>query len=60
MFKYVFGFAEHQENATYGLGYNLTLSRNKDEPFWKKLRVLLMLDIKLTISTFMYPNISPL
>ena len=26
-----FGFAEHQEKATYGLGYKLTLKRNKDE-----------------------------
>ena len=27
----VFGFAEHQEKANYGLGYKLTLTRNKDE-----------------------------
>ena len=27
----VFGFAEHQEKATYGLGYELTLTRNKDD-----------------------------
>ena len=27
--KGVFGFAEHQEKATYGLGYKLTLTRNK-------------------------------
>ena len=25
------GFAEHQEKATFGLGYKLTLTRNKDE-----------------------------
>ena len=31
MLKDVFGFAEHQEKATYGLGYKLTLTRNKDE-----------------------------
>ena len=30
MLKDVFGFAEHQEKATYVLGYNLTLTRNKD------------------------------
>ena len=29
--KDVFGFAEGQEKATYGLGYKLTLKRNKDE-----------------------------
>ena len=31
MLKDVFGFAGHQEKATYGLGYKLTLTRNKDE-----------------------------
>ena len=31
MLKDVFGFAEHQEKATYGVGYKLTLTRNKDE-----------------------------
>ena len=30
MLKDVFGFAEHQEKATYGLGYKLTQTRNKD------------------------------
>ena len=27
----VFGFAEHQGKATYGLGYKLTIKRNEDE-----------------------------
>ena len=31
MLKDAFGFAEHQEKATYGLGYKLTLTRNKDD-----------------------------
>ena len=31
MLKDVFGFAEHQEKATYGLGYKLTVTRNKDD-----------------------------
>ena len=31
MLKNIFGFAEHQEKATYGVGYKLTLTRNKDE-----------------------------
>ena len=31
MLKDVFGFAECQEKATYGLGYKLTLTRNKDD-----------------------------
>ena len=31
MLKDVFDFAEHQEKATYGLAYKLTLTRNKDD-----------------------------
>ena len=31
MLKHIFGFAEHQEKATYGLGYKLTLTRSKDD-----------------------------
>ena len=31
LLKDVFGFAECQEKATYGLGYKLTLTRNKDD-----------------------------
>ena len=31
MLKDVFGFAECQQKAAYGLGYKLTLTRNKDE-----------------------------
>ena len=31
MLKGISGFAEHKEKATYGLGYKLTLTRNKDD-----------------------------
>ena len=31
MLKDIFGFVEFQEKATYGLGYKLTLTRNKDD-----------------------------
>ena len=31
MLKDVFGFAEHQEKATYGPGYKLTIKRNEEE-----------------------------
>ena len=34
--KDVFGFAEHQETATYGLGYILTLTRNTDNAVLNK------------------------
>ena len=32
----IFGFAEHQETATYGLGYKLTLTRNTDNAVLNK------------------------
>ena len=31
LFRDTFGFAEHQEKATYGIGYKLALTRNKDD-----------------------------
>ena len=31
LLKDVFGFAEHHDEANYGLGYKLTLTRNKDD-----------------------------
>ena len=31
MLKDNFGSAEHQKRATYGLGYRVTLARNKDD-----------------------------
>ena len=37
LLKDVFGFVECQENATYGLGYKLTLKRNKDEAVLDKV-----------------------
>ena len=36
MLKDIFGFAEHQEKGTYGLGYKLTLTRNSDNSFLDK------------------------
>ena len=37
MLKDVFGFAEHQEKASFGLGYKLTLTGNKDEALIDKV-----------------------
>ena len=34
--KDILGFAEHQETATYGLGYKLTLTRNSDNAVLNK------------------------
>ena len=36
MLKDIFGFAEHQEKGTYGLGYKLTLTRNSDNAVLNK------------------------
>ena len=40
MLKNLFGFAEGQETATYGLGYKITLTRNKDESVIDKAAVI--------------------
>ena len=34
--KDVFGFAEYQKKATYGLGYKLTLTKNSDNAVFNK------------------------
>ena len=36
MLKDIFGFAGHQEKATFGLGYKLTLTRNTDNSVLNK------------------------
>ena len=40
MLKDVFGFAEHQEKATYDSGYKLTLTRNKDDAVLNEAEVI--------------------
>ena len=40
MLKNVFGFAKLQEEATDGLGYKLTLTRNKDDAVLQKVVAL--------------------
>ena len=47
MLKDVFAFAEHQEKATYGLGYKLTLTRNKHEAFINKVAGIAISRIKI-------------
>ena len=47
MLKEVFGFAEHQEKAPYGLGYKLTLTRNKDEAVIDKVAGIAEARIKI-------------
>ena len=57
LLKDVFGFAECQEKATYGLGCKLTLTRNKNGAVIDKLVVLLMLEVELITFIGMYPII---
>ena len=47
MLKVVFGFAEHQEKATYGLGYKLTLTWNKDDAVLNKAEAIADATIKI-------------
>ena len=55
MLKDVFGFAESQEKATYGLGYKLTLKRNRDVAVIDKSGGIAdMLEIKMIISIGTY------
>ena len=45
--KDVFGFAEHQQKATYGLGYKLTLTRNNDNAVLNKDGVVALGKVKI-------------
>ena len=47
MLKDIFGFAEHQEKATYGLGYKLILTGNKDEAVIDKVAGIVDARIKI-------------
>ena len=40
MLKHVFGFAKHQWNCIYRLGYNLTLTRNKEDAVLNKTEAI--------------------
>ena len=54
--KDIFGFAEHQEKATYGLGFKLTSTRNSDNAVLNKTNATAIskTKIKLTVSNGMY------
>ena len=59
MLKDVFGFAEHQEKATYGLGYKLTLKRNKDEAVIDKVAGISDARIKIDHIHWYVPHYTP-
>ena len=59
LLKDVFGFAEHQEKATYGLGYKLTLKRNKDEGVIDKAGGIAEARIKIDHIHWYVPHYTP-
>ena len=59
MLRDVFGFAEHQEKATYGLGYKLTLTRNKDEVVIDKVAGIADASIKIDHIHWYVPHYIP-
>ena len=59
MLKDVFGVAEHQEKATYGLGYKLTLTRNKDEAVIDKVAGIAEARIKIEHIHWYVPHYIP-
>ena len=57
MLKDIFGFAEHQDKGTYGLGYKLTLTGNSDNAVLNKANAT---NIAKIISIDWYvPNYTP-
>ena len=57
--KEVFGFAECQEKATYGLGYKLTLTRNTDDAVLKKGNAINNGKIKINAIEWYVPHYTP-
>ena len=54
--KDIFGFAEHQEKATYGLGYKLTLTRNSDNSVLNKTNATTIGKIKINSIEWYVPH----
>ena len=54
--KDIFGFAEHQEKATYGLGYKLTLTRNSDNAVLNKTNATAICKSKINSIDWYVPN----
>ena len=59
MLKDVFGFAECQEKATYGLGFKLTLTRNKDDAVIDKANGIADARIKIDHIHWYVPHYTP-
>ena len=54
--KDVFGFAEHEEKATYGLGYKLTLTRNSDNAVLNKADATILGKVKINAIEWYVPH----
>ena len=59
MFMVKFGFAEHHEKATYGLGYKLTLIRNIDNSVLNKADATIVGRIKINGIEWYVPHYTP-
>ena len=57
--KDVFGFAEYQEKATYGLGYKLTLTRNTDNAVLKRGNAINNGKVKIIAIEWYVPHYTP-
>ena len=57
--KDIFGFAEHQEKGTYGLGYKLTLTRNTDKVVLNKDNAVVNGRVKINSLDWYVPLYSP-
>ena len=57
--KDIFGFAEHQEKGTYGLGYKLTLTRNTDNAVLNKDNAVVNGRVKINSLDWYVPHYSP-
>ena len=57
--KDIFGFAEHQEKGTYGLGYKLTLTRNTDNAVLNKDNAIAVGRVKINRLDWYVPHYSP-
>ena len=59
MLKDIFGFAEHQEKGTYGLGYKLTLTGNSDNAVLNKANAANNAQIKINSIDWYVPHHTP-
>ena len=59
LLKEIFGFAEHQEKGTYGLGYKLTLTRNSDNAVLNKVIAINKAKFKVNSFDMYVPHCTP-